>query len=259
MDRVFHSSVVLCLRHLRPAPAVAVANVVIEAGPFFPNVSWKFPSASWQAQGVGHCADNLPAAAPAAVGAKVAGSIFRNSADQGKTRISLVDRKADIGIAFVIFQQNIIARLMPLNQRALQHQSFKLIVRQNIVKVVDLADHGPGLPRMAGEVGKVLADPIFQRPGFPYIDHLPRLVHHNIDAGGERQRLRLLFQFLSGHKGLLTDCLSMMKKAPQARRFLSLTFVLTTPHGCQPTGPPDHPTPLLHPGRRRSTESSFPG
>ena len=181
------------LSHLRTAPAVAVAQMVIEAGALFSDVPGKLLFAGGQMQCQRYGIQNLICIAPGTIGAEIAGPVLRRAPYHRKAGIAGIQIQADIGIAFVILQQNIIFWLVPLDERTLQHQRLKLAVGQNDVKVVDLADHGPGLFRVAGQFQKILADPVAQCLGLAHIDHRVAGVHHNVDAGMQRQRVSLVF------------------------------------------------------------------
>ena len=76
---------------------------------------------------------------------------------------------------------------MAFDEGALQYQCLKLAVGDDDVEVVDLAHHGPGLFRVGGQVGKVLAHPVLERLGLAHVDDLVFGILHDVDAGLQRQ------------------------------------------------------------------------
>ena len=130
---------------------------------------------------------------PAAVGAEVPGPVLRRPVGQGESRVLLLHRQADVGVALVILQQDVVPGLVPLDEGILQHQGLKLRVGHDDVKVVDLAHHGTGLFRVGGQVSKILAHPVFQRLGLAHIDDRIFGVLHDIHARLQRQGMGFFF------------------------------------------------------------------
>ena len=192
------AAVVLCLRHLRAAEAVAPAHVEVQAGPLRPDVPGKFPAAGGEAQGGAHGVQGLPGLEPPAEGAEVLRPVVGPLVDHGKPGIG-PPGEADEGIALVVLEQDIIAGHVPLDEGVLQHQGLELAGDEDGIKVVDLGDHLPRLSGVGGAVLKVLADPVFQPLRLAHIDDLPGFVHHQIDPRQKRQVIGLLFQLVLGH------------------------------------------------------------
>ena len=212
-----HRLVMLGLQLIPPAVAVTLAHMKVEAGPLLADIPGKLLPAGGQAQGGTQGVDNRLGAVAAGIGPKVPRSVLRRSGRQGKAGIRLI-RQADIGIAFIVLQQNIVPGLVPLDERALQDQGLKLAVSHNDIKVVDLGYHGPSLFRMGGQIRKVLAHPVFQRLRLTYIDDSILCVLHDIHAGLQRQAMGFFFQFLKGH-GALPPFGEISKKAPPSGAF----------------------------------------
>ena len=91
------------------------------------------------------------------------------------------------------FQKDVVPGLVALDEGVLQHQGLKLAVGDDDVKMVDLGHHGPGLLRVGGQVGKILAHPVFQGLGLAHVDDLALGVLHDVYARLERQAVGFFF------------------------------------------------------------------
>ena len=157
--------------------------------------------------GVGH--------APAAKRAKILRPIVGNLIDQGDGGINLPPVQPQVGVALVIFQENVVLGHIALNQAAFQHQRLKFGSSHNHIECVDFADHHPGFGGMGGGILKVLAHPVFQFFGLTHINHRSGFVPHDIHAGGKGQRKRFVFQFLKCHSPPQKEppqCLSALRR-----------------------------------------------
>ena len=197
--RLFDGLLVLASRDLLPAVAVTLAHVVVEAGSLLSLVPGKHLPAGRKLQGGPQGVQNGLGVVASSKGPKIPGAVVGHPPLDGETGIGLLHRQPDIGIAFVILQQNIIPGLVPRDEGILQHQGLKLRPGHNGVKVVDLGHHGPGLLRVGRLVVEVLTHPVLQGLGLSHIDHSALPVHHQIDPGLEGQAQRLLFQLVKGH------------------------------------------------------------
>jgi hypothetical protein len=99
--------------------------------------------------------------------------------------------QSNIGEAFVIFQTDIVARLVFFNQRGFQEQGIALGARDDIFQIRDLA-HETLCLEICRRL-KVRADTIFQRRGLPHIENLPLGIFQEIDARLSRQGFQLNF------------------------------------------------------------------
>ena len=222
LHRLANALPVLLLGHLRAAPAVAVAQVMVQTGPLLADIPGELFLAGGQVQSQGDGVQNLVGVAPGAVGPKVFCPVLRRPAHQGEPGIPGIQVEPDIGIAFVVLQQNIILGLVPLDQGALQHQGLELAVRQDHIKVVDLTHHGPGLFGVAGQIQKILADPVPQRLGLAHIDHRVGGVHHDIHPGMQGERMGFILQFFFCH-----DVLQILFRAVKRKKRRSMTAALS--------------------------------
>ena len=230
---------VAALVHLRPAVAVALAHAVVEAGPLLTDVPGKLFPALGQAQGGQNGLNDTLSGPPAAVGAEVSCSVLCGPVCQGEFGVFLLHGEANIGIALVVFEQDVVPGLVAFNERALQHQGLKLAVSDDDVEVVDLAYHGPGLLGVGSQIGKVLAHPVFQGLGLAYIDDLVFGVLHDVDAGLQRQAVGFFFQFVKGHRDPPPFPFVSRRSQPAARA-----------QRAAPSGAPKRPGPWPGPCRK---------
>ena len=154
------AALVFLRRHLRAAEAVAPAHVEVQAGPLRPHVPGKFSAAGGQAQRGEHRVQGLAGLKPAAEGAEVPGPVAGPLVGHGEAGIG-IPGQAHEGVALVVFQQDVVAGHMALDEGVLQHQGLELAGDEDGVKVVHLGHHLPRLCGVGGAVLKVLAHPVF--------------------------------------------------------------------------------------------------
>ena len=198
-DGLVHGLPVAVRVHVDPAVAVAQAHVVVEAGPLLPHVPGKLLAAGGQLEGGTESGEKAPCLVAAAVGAEVPGAVLNDLVHQGKTGIGSLYVQADVRVALVILQKDVVMRLVAFNEGVFQHQGLELAVGHDHIKVVDGGDHGPGLLGVGGQVGKILRDPVFQGLGLAHVDDLVVLVLHDVDAWLQRQGVGFFLQFVKGH------------------------------------------------------------
>ena len=103
------------------APGVAVPHVIVQAGPLLAEVAWELFAAAAagfiaSAQRVDACAASHTAAAERS---EIPCAVIRDALlESVEHRIFLPQIDADVGIAFAVFQQDVVFRHVPLDQRA---------------------------------------------------------------------------------------------------------------------------------------------
>ena len=204
--RLLHPRTVFRGRARKLAPCVTVIHMIVEAGPLFSKITRKFFRASGKLQCKPDGIDHALGHKSSAVGPKVARAVSHDAADELHGRILVPHVDAQIGIALIVFQENIIFRHVPLDERALEHQRLKLARRDDDVKVVNLADHPARLRRVRGRILEILAHAVLELFRLADIDDLAGLILHQIHARFQGKRQRLVFQFFKGHSN---------KKLPQ--------------------------------------------
>ena len=94
----------------------------------------------------------------------------------------------------IVLQHDIIVRAVFFDQVTLQNERFKLGIRNNILKVVNMRNHRRNLRILLRFLTKIRADTIFQHQRLADVDHLSVLVAHDIYARRLRQIFYSLFQ-----------------------------------------------------------------
>ena len=123
---LLHAGVILLLAARKLTPAVAVVHMKIEARPVLAKITRKLLGAARKLQRQAERVDHMLRNRTAAEGAEIAGLVPRRFADHLHGRVVLRQIDAQIGIPLVVFQENIILRHMPLDERAFEHQRLKL-------------------------------------------------------------------------------------------------------------------------------------
>ena len=173
------------------APCVAVVHVVVEAGPILPEVARKLLPAARKLERQPERVDHMLRNKASAVGAEILRTVVLHARGQLDHRVFLMQIDAQIGIALIVLQKDIIFRHVPLDKRAFQHKRLKLRPRNDHVEVIDLRDHPPGFRRMGGGILKILAHAVFELFCLADINDRVGLVLHDVDAGLIRQAQRL--------------------------------------------------------------------
>ena len=174
------------------APARAASHVVIEAGALPADIPREFARAVGQQQRLGDGVDDVPRLAAAAEGAEVARAVLPRAARNAHGGVLLPQIHPDEGIALVVLEEDVVVRLVALDERVFQHQRLELARRDDDVEVRNLFHHG----RHLGQVlpVEIAADPVFQFFGLADVDDLAVRVQHDIHAGQQRQPGGLILQ-----------------------------------------------------------------
>ena len=90
--------------------------------------------------------------------------------------------KAEIGVALVILQKDVVLRLVLFDETALQHKGFVFRVGDNKIVVIHVFDHTGDLRRMVGRLPKITCHTIFQILCFSHVDDLRLLIFHQINT-----------------------------------------------------------------------------
>ena len=154
-----------------------MVNVEVEAGPPPAKVLGKAPVAVWKLEDLPGRVHGLPNGPEAQVGTHIFGPVFlflQHRCNPGPAAAA----DADVAVALVVFEQNIILWLVLLNQAALQHKGLKLAVSQDVLEPVHIGDHFAHFGVVVFFRAKVLAHPVFQGLGLADVDDLSGLVVH---------------------------------------------------------------------------------
>ena len=198
-DGLLHPGVVVLLAARELAPAVAVVHVVIQAGALLAEVARELLGAAGQLERQPQRIDHMLRHEAAAEGTKVAGLVAGNAADHLHGGIVLRQIDAQIRVALVILQEDVVLGHVPLDERAFEHERLKFRPGDDGVEMVDLRDHLPRLRRMGGRILKILADTVFELLRLADVDDRAGLVLHQVHARLVGQRERLVFEFFKCH------------------------------------------------------------
>ena len=174
------AAVFLCGRVLETV-AGAGAHVVIEAGSGLANVAREAARARRQAERLGDRVDDLVRDAAAAVGAEITRAVLRRLVGEGEGRIFRAQIEPDKGIALVVLEEDVIVRLVELDEGVFQHKRLKLGIDHDDVEIRHMVDHRGDLRQvLAAEIAR---DAVFERLGLADIDDGAGFIEHEIDAG----------------------------------------------------------------------------
>ena len=124
-DRLGDGLLMLLLHLEAAAVAVALAHVEVEAGALLPNVPGKALPAGGQAQGGAQGVHDSLGGVAAGVGAEIACPILRRPVGQGEAGV-LLPGQADVGVALVVLEQDVVPGLVALDEGVFQNQRLKL-------------------------------------------------------------------------------------------------------------------------------------
>ena len=112
---LFHALLIFFLLRLAAAPPVAPVHVVIEARALLSDVTREYTRTGGQPERLAHRVDRCARLAPSAERTEVACAVVRRSADHREARIRSRG-KAHKGIPLVILEQDVVVRLMLLDE-----------------------------------------------------------------------------------------------------------------------------------------------
>ena len=196
---LIHRLPVTSLVHAGAAVTVALAHMVVQAGALPADVPRELLMAGGQPQGQPQRVDDALGGAPAAIRPKIARPVLRRAVGQREFGVILFHRQADIRIALVVLQQDVVAGHVPLDKGVLQHQCLELAGDEDGVEAVHLRHHVPRLGGVGGAVLEILAHPVFQLLGLAHVDDPACFIHHQIDARRQWQVVGLLPQLFLCH------------------------------------------------------------
>ena len=103
----------------------------------------------------------------------------------------------------IVLEQDIILRLMELDEITFKNQGFQICVAQHDIKIINSRNHSAYFDCMRLGMGEILADAVFEVDRFTDIDD-PALAFHEITARTSRQFFNFQFEQVI-HAGFLSD------------------------------------------------------
>ncbi len=122
---------------------------------------------------------------------EVARAVFPNAMRQKDARKVILQRDLDVRIRLVIFQADVVARPVLLDEVALENQRLDLARRHDEFEVRDFRDHRADFRRVIALALEILPHAVLEHDGLADIDDLARRVLHDVDAGIVGQELQL--------------------------------------------------------------------
>ena len=138
----------------------------------------------------------LAAQAGGDVGPAVGVAVLRRAPHDVEPRVLLGQGELQVGMVLVVAEQDVVARLVPLDEVVLEGEGLHLGVGDDQVEVGDLGDHGP-LVRVPGARGlEVGADAVPQHAGLAHVEDPPLRVLEEVDAGPRGEAVELLARLI---------------------------------------------------------------
>ena len=101
-------------------------------------------------------------------------------------RILLVQGNADIWVALVVTEQNVVAGLVALDEVGLEQQCLGLASNDGVLEVGDVRDHRRDLGDRDRPAAKVTLQSVPELLCLADINNSPAAIFHQIDSGTER-------------------------------------------------------------------------
>ncbi len=131
----------------------------------------------------------------AGIGAKVMAAVLDETAGQEYPGEALLF-DADICVGFIIFQHDVVARLVLLDECILQQERIRLCLYHRKLDPAGMTDHNTGAIESVFALAKVARQPVAQVFGLAYIQNPPPLIDETVDprqAGNDRNQLLKIF------------------------------------------------------------------
>ena len=181
-DRLGDGLLMLLLHLEAAAVAIALAHVEVEAGALLPNVPGKALPTGGQAQGGAQGVHDSLGGVAAGVRAEIACPVLRRPVGQGEAGV-LLPGQADVGVALVVLEQDVVLRGVGFDLACFQHQRLELALADDDVERVGVGDHLADLVVVGHTLPEILADPDAEPLGLADIDDGIGFIPDNINTG----------------------------------------------------------------------------
>ena len=179
----------------------ALANLIVDAGPGG-RLQRQFLAAGSQRKHAAHRLDHLPDCRSADVGAEVLHTVLLPSGllfyapCQLQTRKGLLQIHSQVGIMLVILQEDVIVRLVQLDEVALQAQRLQIGIAQEDIEIVDMTDHRRNLGGVL-RITEIGAHAVLQIDRLADIDDGALRILHQVAARAFGEHADLGFELLT--------------------------------------------------------------
>ena len=125
----------------------------------------------------------------------VSALVLGHLADDVKPRVGLAQGQLEVGMILVVAKENVVVRLVALDEIVLKRQRLALAVRDQDVEVGDLRHHRDLVKRSLVPRLKVRPHAVLEHPRLAHIDDRPVGVLEHVDAGRDRKLFELRVKF----------------------------------------------------------------
>ena len=202
VDDLAHDRAVFLRRRQRRAGRKALAELMMQAWAQV-HIGFHLHRAGTQREQPAQHIHHLAHAGCAHIGSKILRLILFHPPNQLNAGIILRRIDAQVGVMLIVLEQDIILRLMELDEVTFKNQGFQICVAQHDIKIIDSRNHSAYFDRMCLGMGEILADAVFEVDRFTDIDD-PALAFHEITARTSRQFFNFQFEQVI-HAGFLSD------------------------------------------------------
>ena len=187
-DLLDHSAVAL-FAHRAEARCHALADVVVQAGALLAYVSREDLPAALEREDIRDGLQHQRAVARH-VGAEVDGTRLSRfglgTEGLEHPRVLLVQCDADIRVALVVTEQNVVAGLVALDEIGLEQQRLGLASNDGVLEVGDVRDHRRDLGDRDRPAAEIALQSVAEFLRLADINNSPAAIFHKIDSGTER-------------------------------------------------------------------------
>jgi len=170
----------------------APADLVLNARPFGP-VLFELLFARGKRECTPNQGEQLPHPASGYIGAVVERTVLLQAPDHIEARILGFYVETEVGIVLVVPEDDVVARMVLLDQGGLKDERLELGVGHDGLEVGDLADQHLGFFSL-GPLLKIRAHPAPEGKGLAHIDNVALSIFHEVDARRIRQVLEFFFE-----------------------------------------------------------------
>ena len=181
----FHGLIVVLAADLAAAHRHALANVGVQAGAALSDILREALGAARQQKGIHGRFCHLPCRKAGGVGADILCPVLLLLQGEGKAR-PVLPGDADIAVALVILEQDVVFGGVGLDLAGFQHQRLEFALADDDVKGVGVGDHLADLVVVGHALAEILAHPDAQALGLADINDGVAFVPDDIHPGQQR-------------------------------------------------------------------------
>ena len=198
VHRIFDRLIVGLTADFAAAHCHALADMGVQAGTTLADLLREALGAARQQKGIHGRFCHLPRRKAGGVGADILRPVLLLLQGEGKAR-PVLPGDADIAVAFIILEQDVVLGRVRLDLAGFQHQRLELALTDDDVKGVGVGDHLADLIIVGHTLAEILAYPDAQALGLADIDDGVAFVPDDIHPGQQRQHTGFLVELGLSH------------------------------------------------------------